>query len=895
MTGQALTTEPQGHVHTRSHSFTPKLPSKLAPRYPPSPQRAYSHDNQPQHDNTTNTNINMREGVSNANYPHGPYPPQGTPTRAAFGFGFGGLSRSQDSAPSPTTQRSTTLLPPPTIVEPKRPEDPQSSSSSDPNQKRSSQILLHSGFLNRLADLPANFPHPSSHSQLNLSSSKGWKPFKVELKGSKLFFYKPPSSDRSNAIKDLFPTGLVAPQDEEEDEEMLDPPASAVSGVSASSKFGPGREEGGSGTTAGGTSRKKRAYWGRKTHPDLVVDTHGEVERGSFEALTHEAVFATTFSLDEDQATAEVTEDEPRADTAEPTIAGSLSPQAASASGAIAAKKQKYHIFAASILCSLPLIIPRAQFESEFLRCCSFLVSGEPLDTRQALLKARVGWLANEYVRYHGHPLDGEAWSDFKKETLDGEQLSAEMAVNDAGSGGPQASASTQGIFHPSPVPGDDTHAQGTVESVPSTSMSPNLNTFSPRPEDGGSKMVSLLDALFPPVHLDLRSQDNQRQGPQTSRLNLNLNTRYPWVALQEEGMTREVLFSLDPYIVAKSLTLFHRSVMEMCPENIVVELLVPAEGQDKDDRDGDSEETEPGASFKSAEAIFGTDDRPHWLTKLVLLQILAGDAGPLAPPPPAATSLGGSGATYPLPTPPLSTQSLNTSLNLASPGRRSEDRLLSSSTPSSASTPPQHNQPVNANLQQTSRTHSRSELISTWARIGELCRTSGDELSWRAIMAALCSRPIARLDKAWKRVDPQALAAVEGWANLTATSSSDELSIVPGSVASMQAQAPVTIWGGDVRLRLSELLNKASGSSSGSAGDGSTVVEVEHIVRARKVFETFRTSFLLCPRRAMVSDKEVSEDARRLVGHWRNVAAEGGVTSGLAVKFQRFVLRLSL
>ncbi|KAJ7048568.1 hypothetical protein C8F01DRAFT_1276849 [Mycena amicta] len=44
--------------------------------------------------------------------------------------------------------------------------------------------------------------------------------------------------------------------------------------------------------------------------------------------------------------------------------------------------------------------------------------------------------------------------------------------------------------------------------------------------------------------------------------------------------------------------------------------------------------------------------------------------------------------------------------------------------------------------------THSRSEIITVWARVGELCRAAGDECSWRVIAAALCSAPVARLDK---------------------------------------------------------------------------------------------------------------------------------------------------
>ena len=110
--------------------------------------------------------------------------------------------------------------------------------------------------------------------------SKGWKPYKLVLKGSKLYFYKPPS-DRSTAVKELFPTELVTVL---EDEGLTDGEFDA----------GEGDEE----TTRGSRMRdRKRAYWGRGTHPSLVI-VDGKIERGAFEALVHEAVFVTTFVKD---------------------------------------------------------------------------------------------------------------------------------------------------------------------------------------------------------------------------------------------------------------------------------------------------------------------------------------------------------------------------------------------------------------------------------------------------------------------------------------------------------------------------------------------------------------------------------------------------------------------
>jgi hypothetical protein len=147
------------------------------------------------------------------------------------------------------------MLSPPTIVQPEDEDDLPGS-----NSKRTSQIVYNSGFINRLTELPAS--HHPYHAP-NLTLAKGWKPFKLELKGPKLFFYKPPS-DRSAAVRDLFPIDLVpALVEEEEDQE----------GDKAGDQWDMPRPRRVSGKEEGTPTRKKRAYWGRGTHPELV---HGE-------------------------------------------------------------------------------------------------------------------------------------------------------------------------------------------------------------------------------------------------------------------------------------------------------------------------------------------------------------------------------------------------------------------------------------------------------------------------------------------------------------------------------------------------------------------------------------------------------------------------------------------
>ena len=734
-TGPNPTTTSPTHVHTRSQSFTPKQPSRLAiPQHPPSPRNPSS--------NTNDREYGARDDRS----------PITPPNRVGFGFGLGGQNHTKsipdsNAVPSPTSHRATTLMPPSSTILPAQNQEVEEKS----DMKRSSQIVFHSGFINRLADAPSNFHQ--AHSFL----SKGWKPYKVELKGSKMYFYKPPG-DRSAAVKELFPTTLVPPSEQDTDE--VDSERIEVSD-DAPLRKGKAKEEG-----AGTIGRKKRTFWGRRTHPDLIMNANGIIEKGTFESLVHEAVFATTFLV---------------------SNAGDFEKQDADNSD----NRKRWHEFASSVLFSLPSIVNRQAFELEFTRCCSYLVSGAE-DVTKDVQRSSVTWLANEYLTYHGQPVDATAWNQWKQETIPGASLTAETATY---SSGLPASSSTQAIHHPSPL---------------INGASPNINTFSPRPEDNPQ---TLLDALFPvPTH--------EQQSRPSRPVLASPGIRFPWVTLNEEGLSKDLLFLLDPYLIAHSLTLYHRSVLDQCPENLTTEFIT---GREEFNSNEENEYVSISSS-SSSNSVFGSEDRPHWLTKMLLLQILG------------AETSGGHNPSSPV-------------NQLSSPVRRSEDR----------------------NGSQTSRTHSRSEVISIWTKVGELCRLAGDECSWRAISAALCSRPVSRLDKTWKRVDPQALSAIESWAHVT----SDKENISVG-------QPQVTPWGGDVKVHIVEELGKARGDN------GDLMINTACIVKARSLFDQFRTSFLLCPRKSHVMENEISDDARRLAAYWRDLAADGGGTSSMAVKFQR-------
>ncbi|PPQ71599.1 hypothetical protein CVT24_006459 [Panaeolus cyanescens] len=890
------------HNHTRSHSFTPKLPSKLnTPRYP---QQLES----PQRSGSGSSGIDPASAPGNLNQGPGQFvfaqqnpTLGGTPTRAAFGFGFGPAPNNSPSLAAANRQ-TTVLLPPPTIIEPGHTSPGPRSGRQQPqnmhlhqehgdlevDSKRASQIVFQSGFINRLVEIPPSLlgmlthtlsghGHGQSHSgaghlsmnpnALNaLSTHKGWKGYKVELKGPKLYFYKPPS-DKATGIKELFPTGLVPPSEEEPDLEGVDE-AGEGSGVDDGEGGGSVRARKASGNLSGmaGTGgRKKRAFWGRRQHPDLVLkkSANGEdsvVEKGTWEALAHETVFGASFGmLDGEEAGEETGDDVPEWKKEE-------------------RRKERvraYARFATSMLLALPELVGPAAFEAEFTRCCSYLVGGASdksssddnevspppnegeegsgdheeaqakvddeskekeeekegsqvkTRTEKDRMKSRVAWLVQCYLSFHLRPVDRTAWDAALDEIL-------VDAVSDS-----ELDASIVITEEPSRI----------TES----------------PEESEQPVPT------PPI---------------PASVNLPFNLRD---VLNVGGLTRDVLMMLDPTAVARSLTIFHADVMVQessrsteastasKPGNFGLQWLLnsgtsPNQYAETDDTINDSATVAPTSAFPVP--FFGSDDRPHWLTKLVLLQIFgAADNG------------------YAQQMQLQMQMSMQTSPNGR---RRSEDRG-------------HHHPPI---PHQTSRTHTRSELISVWARIAEQCRVAGDECTFRAICAALCSRPVARLDKAWKRVDSRTWSVVQGWVAALGGESDSEREMKEGDMqeegeghgkhdngTTVSSKAgPATPWGGDIPGRLQELFARAKKTDS---GDVSTMISVEPLAQAKGLFDQFRRTFERCS----VAAKEVvglaqeREDIKVLTAFWREVVQDETASGmgSLSVKFQRIDQFMSL
>jgi len=649
-----------------------------------------------------------------------------------------------DNIPAPTGD--TLLLPPPKIIEPPGADAPDSN-----NEKRVSQITFHSGFVNRATDFSSPSTRGTTYGQPVIA--KGWKPFKLVLRGTKLQFYKPPN-DRAAGIKELFPVGIV-PADEEEDEtSQPDEPTSDKTKLDAKPA----------------TARRKRAFWGRRTHPELELDSDGLVLKGTLEALVHETVFATTFSSPEGRV----------------DVPPSSSQKVTSPS---------WRDFSLSVLFALPFALGANKFEFEFVRCCTYLVSGADADTKEDG-RTRVAWLAEEYMRFHGKPVDEAAWNDFQRETIpDAVPKCKELPIGQS----LPASASLQALYARSPDPQSLTPNANTV--------SPNVGTFSPRPDNLG--MMSLhealiVDSITSPSMTTSPSRPVAGHRPSGSGNSQDIS----FTLLDRDGFTRDVFFRFKAQDIARSLFVFNRQLLEGLPENLIAgDCLTSIPASIEHQARSPQDVTE---SRSRIEHLLGGEAYLHWLTKLVLLHILMPDS---------STSV----CTSILP-----------------------DDLFS----------------------RTSRPYTRSEVVSTWARIGELCRVTGDECSWHAIFDALCSRPVARLDKTWRRVDSCVRAMVDTWVS---------------KAGKDPIEKRLTFWGGDACERMRASIDRAK------LGQGETVA-VRFLKAAKDDFEEFRTAFSLCPRKLNVETEGRTKAVETLVDTWRVLSSSEGCASGLARKFVRHV-----
>ncbi|GJJ08394.1 hypothetical protein Clacol_002609 [Clathrus columnatus] len=153
------------------------------------------------------------------------------------------------------------------------------------------------------------------------------------------------------------------------------------------------------------------------------------------------------------------------------------------------------------------------------------------------------------------------------------------------------------------------------------------------------------------------------------------------------------------------------------------------------------------------------------------------------------------------------------------------------------------------------SKTHLRSELVTHWIKTAEHCRGSGDRCTWKAVEAALCSRPLARLEKVWRRTDLSPLRLLHSWTKDLDT----------------QDTPIMTPWGGDIRDRIASLWPTAKTDFGGrdDMWDVETLLKISDYVSS--VQDQFARSI------SKLDFGRPDDITMQLVKLWRNVRTTPG------------------
>jgi len=587
----------------RSRSFhAPKQPAPASPITPTSPRM-------PVHPSASMGPVPMRPSQPlppvNTRPPiHKPsFPPLVSPRRHnnnnsnnnAAGFGFGATSPGAESPVSP-------------------PVDP----------RRTSQIIHVAGFLNKHPSVTSAGSAPPSQNAL----AKGWKPYKVVVKGPKLLCYKPPT-DRATAVKDLFPVGTVnaieeGDEDAEEEEEHKESPVES-------------------------RTRARRAYWGTAKHPELVLGEDGTVHSGTLEALVHECIYATATGDD-----------------------------------------HHWRAFSSAVLLCLPRIAGKDKFEVEFMR-----YAGRMLPTNAE----RVAWLVATYLRHSFVPSEPDQGADLAR-------WRGWCAQPDVG---------LLNGEHPTL---DSWFAASELPGIILNEPSPTHQTFNANPVPSGTRRHILI------------SQD-------------------ALASLRTQVMSREALFAIPVPALAESLRVYFEGSLSTAMKGS------PADWIDA---------TPPSPPRIRSHALLdavrmrdfsGSDNTPHWLSHLILNQLL-----------------------------------------LSQPTRR-------------------HN-PNEAPIREV----SRAQVLVHWVKVGEHAHQTGDWTTWRSIAAALCARPVARLDKLWRRIEGPHRGVVQSWSTILMAEIGGNTTVSRSfsSLANSKV-SPRLPWLGDLPEQARNILQSA-GTGGAAKGD---------------------------------------------------------------------------
>ncbi|KAG8709390.1 rho GTPase-activating protein [Ceratobasidium sp. 394] len=360
--------------------------------------------------------------------------------------------------------------------------------------------------------------------------------------------------------------------------------------------------------------------------------------------------------------------------------------------GTIGMDRARREAFASAVLLCLPSAVSqREEFDESFMRYLGRALQSSE-EGEKGAEKEWVEWCVRTYANIYGLQDGWDEWMERNGVTLGGGKP--------VGMGSPYT-----GAFSPRPK---QEETFGSLLSNPQT-----------KPSSSSLAVATPVSALTPDTIAEFFARPSK------------LGT-----TLERDRLSRDVFLRIPSGTIAKSLRVLNQAFLALANTTQESDPLRPSRFLRLPRGTG-------------PESLFcGSDSAPHWLTRLVMTQVLSPDmVGHELPASDTVASISGGASVIP-------------------------------------------------EGVKVSRTHTRAAVLCKWIRLGELARVNGDECTWRAVQAAVCARAIARLERVFRRMSDEEREIVSAWAR--------------EDTARGLGAGRCTPWEGDVRERIGREMDRA-------------------------------------------------------------------------------------
>lgn len=324
---------------------------------------------------------------------------------------------------------------------------------------------------------------------------------------------------------------------------------------------------------AGGKSPVRRKFWGRSRHPELLVQADGDVH-GTLDALVHEVVFGTTSE----------------------------------------SSSSERESFAQCVLLCLPsAVTARGEFDEAFVRYLGRALSAGGGDDRERETEREwVEWCVGTYALMHGGP-GSEVWQEWMEKAglnlgacVGRARVGAGPVAGTCGGIGPGIGSPYTGVFSPRPGHGAAFESVPTSLETPppkSASLAQHLNTLTPAPG-----VAIPVNALTAETLSDFFARPSKLGA-----------------TLERDRLGRDIFLRIPSNTIAKSLRVLNQAFLVLAVASVASgggrAGSAPVEGILHPERFMHLPRGTDAASL-----FCGSDDAPHWLTRLVMTQVLSPD-----------------------------------------------------------------------------------------------------------------------------------------------------------------------------------------------------------------------------------------------------------------------------